>query len=230
MARLPRWLEREDERARREALRWADWARSLDPEELFRYVTERTGGLGHGSEGFEVGKMALKGYLIAWPEEADGLVLEVGTGLGRTAWAVLEWGEPDALVTIEVDPRMLAIALHANPVPEFRDALRDERVKIVLGDAVTVVPRMPEGTFDHVVHDGGPCPSQNPRIFSHGFLRDLTRRLREGGTASVFAGRDPAWQDRLYRSLKEFFFDVKAEKFPDTPTVVLRCRGFRASP
>jgi len=223
-------LERADRRARREASRWSEWAESLDEDELFEYVTGRTGGLGHGSEGFEVGKMALKGYLIAWPEEAEGYVLEVGTGLGRTAWAALEWGDPEVLVSVEVDPRMLAIALHANPVPEFKKALLDERVKIILGDVVRVIPRLPEECFSHVIHDGGPCPSKNPRLFSKGFLEDLVRRLEEGGTASVFAGRDPSWQDRIYMTLKEFFIEVEAEKFPDTPTMVLRCRGRRASP
>jgi spermidine synthase len=225
--RLSRWLEREDERARRAAARYRDWAEGLRRSEVFQYVKKRTGGLGHGEGRFEAGKMGVKGYVIAWPERARGAVLEIGTGLGRTAWALLEWGRPRLLVSIEVDPRMLAIALYRNPVREFSEALRDERVRLVLGDARRVVPRLPRGAFDHAVHDGGPCPRRNPSLFSEGFLRELAGRLRRGGTASVFAGRDPGWQDRLYEALNGLFERVWSERFPDTPTLVLRCEGRR---
>ncbi|WP_456454873.1 spermidine synthase [Methanopyrus sp.] len=223
---IGRGLLSEDRRAREAAARYREWAESLDEGELFRYVRERTGGLGHGKKGFEVGKMGLKGYVIAWPERARGMVLEIGTGLGRTTWALLRWGDPKLVVSVEIDPRMLAIALYRNPVSEFSEALRDDRVKILLGDAVEVVPELPKG-FDHVVHDGGPCPGRNPRLFSPEFLRTMTEKLKDNGTASVFAGRDPRWQDRIYRALSRLFLEVRAESFPDTPTVVFRCKGRR---
>ncbi len=221
------WLRREDERAREAAARYREWAEGLSESEVFQYVKSRTGGLGHGRNRFEVGKMGVKGYVIAWPERARGAVLEIGTGLGRTAWATLEWGHPKLLVSIEIDPKMLAIALYRNPVEEFSEALRDDRVRLILGDAVEVVPELPRGYFDHLVHDGGPCPRRNPRLFSREFLAELARRVRRGGTASVFAGRDPGWQDRLHEALRESFERVWAERFPDTPTLVLRCEGRR---
>ncbi|WP_456435101.1 hypothetical protein [Methanopyrus sp.] len=58
---IGRGLLSEDRKAREAAARYREWAESLDEVELFRYVRERTGGLGHGKKGSRSGKWDSRG-------------------------------------------------------------------------------------------------------------------------------------------------------------------------
>ena len=197
----------------------------LLPEEIFRLIDEITGGLGYRKNDFNVMRMGYCGSLIAWPEAVPdgGKVLEIGTGLGRTCYACVEWSNPSLFLTIDKSAVMLAIALYRNPVEAYAKSLHKKNVKIVLGDALKVVELLPE-KFNHIIHDGGPNPNKNPRLYSREFLCSLTKLLMPGGTMSVFAGRNRKWQNYIYGVLKSLGFEINSVSFPDAPTLVFRAR------
>ena len=225
---MEEFLGREDRRARLEAWRVyraevSRWGRA----ELLKFIDRTTGGLGYTKEEpFDVVRMGLAGSAIAWAEAVrDGdTVLEVGTGIGRTCYCATYSAVPALYVTVEVSVGMLAVALYANPVEAYRRALWNPFVRTVLADARDLVPRLPPSTFDHIIHDGGPNPSRNPALFSEDFLAALARVLRPGGRIPVFAGRDPAWQERIYRALRGLGLRVVGT----VPLPFSRARAIRA--
>ena len=191
-------------------------------------VEAATGGLGYGSESpFDPAQMVVAGTVIAWPEAVrDGSrVVEIGTGVGRTCYVIHYAAKPSEYVTIDVSLEVLAIALHANPSPSFADCLRGDDVVILYGDAVDLLPLLPSASFDHAVHDGGPNPLRNPRLYSRTVFAQLARILRPCGTVSVFAGRSREGRRMVYEGLASAgFTGIHAVSFPTAPTFVYRAR------
>lgn len=182
-----------------------DWAR------LTRYVRSVTGGLGdREDEPFDPFRLGLAGSVIAWPEAVpeDGRVLEIGTGVGRTRYAVRVTRRTSLYISIDIDPVIHAIALYRNPIPAYQEVLWTRDFIVLLGDAARLVERLPAGIFDHVIHDGGPNPRRNPRLYSIHFLSMLAERLKPGGTISVFAGAERNWVTRIYSTLKRLGFRI----------------------
>ncbi len=109
-------------------------------------------------------------------------VLDVCTGLGYTTTAALELGAR-RVVTIEVDPAVLALAEY-NP---YSRRLSDERVTIILGDAVRVIKYLRSNIFDTIIHDP-PRYSVAGELYSTRFYLELYRVLRPGGTLFHYTG------------------------------------------
>ncbi|RLE99697.1 MAG: hypothetical protein DRJ63_04655 [Thermoprotei archaeon] len=193
----------------------------LSEDEVYSLIDEITGGLGYRKGDFNVMRMGYCGSLIAWPEviPEGGRVLEIGTGIGRTCYAAVEWAKPSLFLTLDNSPEILAVALYRNPVEAFSRALKRSIVRIALIDAVKAV-NIISAKFDHIIHDGGPNPGKNPRIYSKEFLEKLSQLLKPNGTLSIFAGRNKKWQDKIYSILKSLGFAVEAVSFPGTPTLV----------
>ncbi len=196
--------------------------------ELYRVVETLTGGLGYSSgEPFEPAQMVVAGTVIAWPEAVrDGSrVLEIGTGIGRTCYVVHYASKPSLYVTVDFSPEVLAVALYMNPSTSFSRCLESPTVKLILADAVEAVKLLPSSFFDHVVHDGGPNPLRNPRLYTPSFMKQLYRVMKPCSTISVFAGRSRRGRELVYRSLKEAgFTGIEAVAFPSAPTTVYRAR------
>ncbi len=201
--------------------------------ERLSYIRRVTGGLGdREDEPLDVVRMGLAGSVIAWPEAVrrGSRVLEIGTGLGRTRYAVYVTVEVGEYVSIDVDPVILAIALYDNPVPSYQEALW-ARTRIVLGDATRILRLLPSQSFDHVIHDGGPNPRRNPRLYSQSILRELWRVVKPGGTVSVFAGADRRWRSRIYEQLKRLGFEVvETLHLPGSKAAVIHARRPRRAP
>ena len=218
-------LDRAD-RVSRECARAA--ASVAEPSKLLGLVERLTGGLGYRSDTpFDPAQMVVAGTVIAWPEAVrnGSRVLEIGTGLGRTCYVIHYAATPSLYVTVDYSPEVLALALYANPSKDFASCLQRPDVKIVLLDAVEAVKRLPSSWFDHVVHDGGPNPVRNPRLYSVGFLSQLYRVMKPCATLSVFAGRSRAGRNLVYSSLVRAGFQVLGvESFHDSPAAVYRAR------
>ncbi len=197
-------------------------------EEIVKLIEEATGGLGYRAEApLEPAQMVVAGTVIAWPEAVPegGRVFEVGTGIGRTCYVVHYARRPALYVTVDISLPILAVALYGNPVRAFRDALWRDDVRVVLGDALEVARLLPSGAFDHVIHDGGPNPLRNPRLYSAPMFAELARLLKPCGTLSVFAGRSRRGRQLVYEGLRSAGLEiVGVASFPDSPAAVYRAR------
>jgi spermidine synthase len=218
------------DRVTRECARlWWDYKMSkASSSHLLELIEQVTGGLGYkASEQLEPAQMVVAGTVIAWPSAipSNARVLEVGTGLGRTCYIVHYTVKPLLYLTIDVSLDMLAVALYGNPIPSFRNALWVDDVRVVLGDAVELVQLLPANYFDHVIHDGGPNPLRNRRLYSTSFFNQLYRVLKPCGTISVFAGRSRKAKQLVYSTLSLAGFNlVEVESFPDSPATVYHAR------
>lgn len=110
------------------------------------------------------------------------IVLDVCTGLGYTTIASLHHGA-ERVYTVEVSREVLAMA-QLNP---WSAKLANSRVKIILADASKLVERLPDNTFDRIIHDP-PRFSMAGELYSRDFYRELFRILRPGGILFHYTG------------------------------------------
>jgi len=180
-------------------------------QEIYDYIDSKTGGLGYREKriGKDWERVVTLGCYIAWADitNSDSHILEIGTGLGRTLYC-MQYNSPKEIVTLEIDPFILAIALYSNPYQPFQEALWKPNTHILLGDAVllALILKSRKYRFNHIVHDGGPNPEKNPRLYNRFFLSLLYDLLVNNGTISVFAGRNPHYVSRIYNLLKRIGF------------------------
>lgn len=109
-------------------------------------------------------------------------VLDVCTGLGYTAIASLELGA-SSVITVEKDENVLKIA-SVNP---WSRGLADPRIKIALADAAEFVKRLPNESFDRIIHDP-PRFALAGELYGLEFYRELYRALKPGGILFHYTG------------------------------------------
>lgn len=109
-------------------------------------------------------------------------ILDVGTGLGYTASVSAARGA-GLVVTIEKDPNVLFLA-SMNP---WSKGLENPRILIVLEDAVKALPRIPDQSFDRIIHDP-PRISVAEELYSADFYRELHRVLKPCGKILHYTG------------------------------------------
>ena len=128
-------------------------------------------------------------------------VLVAGMGFGFTLAATLGFGVADVVV-VELEPHV--IAWNEQWWPLGRDALRDERIRLVIDDFTSYVRRT-EATFDAVLVDidNGPdwtVAEPNDAVYD-GLLADLRRVVKapDGRMCVWSASASPAFEQRLAR-------------------------------
>lgn len=205
----------------------------VGPKEILEYIDKNTGGLGYRNKlvGADWERVVALGCYIAWAEAVSNkdTVLEIGTGLGRTNYC-LQYSGAKQIITIDIDPYIVGIALNNNPYEEFQHALNNRSItKIILGDAniLTNILLRIGYSFTHIVHDGGPNPRKNPRIFSNSFLFKLHVLLRKNGRISVFAGKDPRIVSRIYKFFKDLGYETYTFNPPGLNIKIVR--GIKSS-
>ncbi len=203
---------------------YVSFTSSLSETELWRIIDKTTGGLGYTNNDRDLARVIMAGCTIAWPEAVKPgyNVLEIGTGLGRTIYCLLYSTNNIAVTTIDISPSILSIALYRNPYRVFQKILWNNNVHIVNYDAVVAVHILSaKGVlYDHIIHDGGPNPMKNPRLYTKRFLEKLILLLKDNGTISIFAGRNPRIVSKLYQTLKQLGLEVETVSFPYTPVRV----------
>ncbi len=207
---------------------WQKTVSSWDYTTLYTFIDNITGGLGYSKERpLDPLASTMAGAVIAWPEviSSESIVLEIGTGLGRTCYAAHYRTKPRLYLTIDNSVEMLAIALYGNPISEYSKCLWHKHVKILLGDATKLLKLLANSLATHIIHDGGPNPIRNIKLFSKDVFKELYRVLSPCGTISVFAGRARKARQIVYINLVETgFVDIHSVSLPNSPAQVYRAR------
>lgn len=125
-----------------------------------------------------------------------GRVLDTCTGLGYTAIAAARTA--DEVVTIELDPLVLAIARQN---PWSQELFQDPRIVQQIGDTSDLVAEFPDQSFSRIIHDP-PAFSLAGELYAGAFYRQLYRVLRWKGRLFHYVGdlTSPAGQ-RLARGV-----------------------------
>lgn len=110
-------------------------------------------------------------------------VLDTCTGLGYTATWALKMGAGEVL-TIEKDVNVLEIACF-NPWSRW---LEDNRITIMVEDALKVVKRLADKSFDRIMHDP-PRLSLAGELYGLEFYRELYRVLKPKGILVHYTGQ-----------------------------------------
>ena len=113
-----------------------------------------------------------------------GRALDTATGLGYTAIELARRGAD--VVTIELDPAALDVA-RSNPWS--RELFDNTHIHQVVGDAVEVLPTLPDGAFARILHDP-PMLSLAGDLYSAAFYAQLYRVLARSGRLFHYVG-DP---------------------------------------
>ncbi|MFN2494800.1 MAG: O-methyltransferase [Pseudonocardiaceae bacterium] len=134
-------------------------------------------------------------------------VVEVGTGAGASGLWLLRGMAPDGVLTsIDVEPEHQRAARQA-----FTDAgFRPARYRLIMGQALEVLPRLTDGGYDLVFVDA--AKPEYPRYLDAG-----VRLLRPGGVIAfdnaLWGGRvaDPSQRDPSSSALREVATMVHAD-------------------
>lgn len=126
-------------------------------------------------------------------------VVEIGTGTGVSGLALLAgMGQDGVLTTIDIEPENQYAAREA-----FSEAgIRGNRVRSITGDALTVLDRLADGSYDMVFIDAA-------KEDVDGYFEQGMRLLRRGGTLildnALWKGRvaDPAQRDERTTSIRD---------------------------
>jgi predicted O-methyltransferase YrrM len=142
--------------------------------------------------------------LIAAATNAQNIV-EIGTGTGVSGLWLLSASPRAVLTSIEAETELQSVARQS-----FTDAgIAPNRVRLITGRALDVLPRMNENSYDIVFVDGD--PAQVIEYVEHGL-----RLVRPGGTVLVpralWRGRvsDPAQRDEVTTSFRTLVQEIAA--------------------
>jgi spermidine synthase len=130
------------------------------------------------------------------PAEATGLHVVVGgLGLGVTVATLLDDPRVGRVDVVELD-EALALWVRDGLVPGARGLLDDPRVRLHVGDVLSVVPRFARGTLDAVLLDvdNGPdflVHGDNAAVYEREYLTDAAATLRPGGMLAIWSA-DPS--------------------------------------
>jgi len=131
---------------------------------------------------------------------ASGNALDICTGLGYTAIALADQSTVDRVTTIELDPSIVNIQLRN---PWSRRLFQNPKIHREVGDAVKVLPTLPDRSFSTIVHDP-PALALCNELYTLEFYQHLCRTLKPSGKLYHYVG-DPASKEsgRLYNGIMD---------------------------
>jgi predicted O-methyltransferase YrrM len=133
-------------------------------------------------------------------------IVEIGTGVGVSGlYLVRGMGPSGVLTTIDIEPEHHRVAREI-----MKSAgINSERLRLITGAALTVIPRLTDGGYDLVFIDA--VKSEYPAYFEHAM-----RMLRVGGVLAIdstlYRSRvpDPAQRDHNTTAIRETLEAVRA--------------------
>ncbi|KAJ8900716.1 hypothetical protein NDN08_000017 [Rhodosorus marinus] len=126
--------------------------------------------------------------------------LDVCTGLGYTAIALADQPTVDLVTTIELDPSIVNIQRRN---PWSRRLFENPKIDRKVGDAVELLPTLPDRSFSTIVHDP-PALALCNELYTLEFYKQLRRTLKPSGKLYHYVG-DPASKEsgRLFRGIMD---------------------------
>jgi predicted O-methyltransferase YrrM len=111
-------------------------------------------------------------------------VVEIGTGCGVSGvWMMRGMNAEGVLTSVDIEPEHQRLARQA-----FEEAgIPNQRIRLIAGAALDVLPRMTEGHYDLVFIDAD--KQEYP-----GYLEQAVRLLRRGGVVAI---DNSLWHDRV---------------------------------
>jgi predicted O-methyltransferase YrrM len=111
-------------------------------------------------------------------------VVEIGTGCGVSGVWMMRGMNPEGVLTsVDIEPEHQRLARQA-----FEEAgIPNQRIRLIAGAALDVLPRMTEGRYDLVFIDAD--KQEYP-----GYLEQAVRLLRPGGVVAI---DNSLWHDRV---------------------------------
>jgi predicted O-methyltransferase YrrM len=116
-------------------------------------------------------------------------VVEIGTGCGVSGvWMMRGMNAEGVLTSVDIEPEHQRLARQA-----FEEAgIPSQRIRLIAGAALDVLPRMTEGHYDLVFIDAD--KQEYP-----GYLEQAVRLLRPGGVVAI---DNSLWHDRVAEPAK----------------------------
>lgn len=136
-----------------------------------------------------------------------GRVLVLGGGDGLVVRNLLRYPQVGRIDLVELDGAVIDLAReHVDVRALNEDALRDEKVHVVVGDALDFVESSNDGPFDLIVCDF-PAPTHPglEPLFAAPFYARLARRLGRDGVLCVQASCPPEVFWRVHASVRASF-------------------------
>lgn len=145
-------------------------------------------------------------------QDAPGHLLVGGLGLGFTVRALLADERVQRVLVAEIEPDLVQW-MRQGLLPSVLD---DPRVEVRVGDVRDVVSDQPDGSLDGILLDVDNGPDflvygGNAAIYRPDFLRDCRRKLRPGGTLTVWSSSD---SEGLAGALRDAFADCVVKPVP----------------
>lgn len=111
-------------------------------------------------------------------------VVEIGTGCGVSGVWLMRGMRPDGVLTsVDIEPEHQRLAREAFAAAGFPT----QRVRLIAGAALDVLPRLTDGHYDLVFCDG--AKDEYPR-----YLEQAARLLRPGGVVAI---DNSLWHDKV---------------------------------
>ncbi|MEM1582705.1 MAG: methyltransferase [Candidatus Bathyarchaeia archaeon] len=123
-----------------------------------------------------------------------GSVLDCCTGLGYTAILAARAKNVKEVITIERDENVILIAKQN---PFSRPLFENEKIRIIIGDALQEIEKFSDDHFNFIIHDP-PRISIAPELYSLEFYKQLFRVLKDNGRILHYVGKPGEKQGKRY--------------------------------
>jgi spermidine synthase len=137
-------------------------------------------------------------------------VLILGGGDGGSAREILKHSSIKCVDLVEIDE--LVVEASKNYLPFLSKAYNDDRLNLIIGDALEYVKKPNENTYDLIIIDGPHTSGELSALYSIDFFKQCNNLLSESG-ALIVQGESPKFNEKAFKkidaNLKKVFADYR---------------------
>lgn len=125
-------------------------------------------------------------------------VLILGGGDGGSAREILKHDSVRCVDLVEIDE--LVVEASKNYLPFLSKAYEDERLKLIIGDALEYVKKPNENKYDLIIIDGPHTAGELSSLYSVDFFKQCNALLSETG-ALIVQGESPKFNEKAFKKI-----------------------------